>query len=177
MPRFAMLGDISPTAWPGKTLLVTWMRCYCQTETGERMHSVCFFSVAVYSKFFCFVCRPLCDTLLVGMYTLYIVLGGKIKYIYYHVFVFSECKNYILKYFTTHWTKKGKNHYDDSVLHWAHQCSNGSYKCLFIWWFVCVIWKQNTILRLNNIVLNVKFNFAGEVRGFAHCVYVFLICV
>jgi len=33
-----------------------------------------------------------------------------------------------------------------SDLHWAHQCSTGSYKCLFIWWFVCVIWKQNTIL-------------------------------
>ena len=60
-----------------------------------------------------------------------------------------------------------------SVLHWAHQCSTGSYKCLFIWWFVCVIWKQNTILRRNNIVLNVKFHFAGELRGFAHCVCVF----
>ena len=59
------------------------------------------------------------------------------------------------------------------VLHWAHQCSTGSYKCLFIWWFVCVIWKQNTILRRNNIVLNVKFHFAGELRGFAHCVCVF----
>lgn len=60
-----------------------------------------------------------------------------------------------------------------SVLHWAHQCSTGSYKCLFIWWFVCVIWKQNTILIRNNIVLNVKFHFAGELRGFAHCVCVF----
>ena len=57
-----------------------------------------------------------------------------------------------------------------SVLHWAHQCSTGSSKCLFIWWFVCAIWKQNTILRRNNIVLNVKFHFAGELRGFAHCV-------
>ncbi len=60
-----------------------------------------------------------------------------------------------------------------SVLHWAHQCSAGSYKCLYIWWFVCVIWKQNTILRRNNIVLNVKFHFAGELRGFAHCVCFF----
>ncbi len=60
-----------------------------------------------------------------------------------------------------------------SVLHWAHQCSAGSYKCLYIWWFVCVIWKQNPILRRNNIVLNVKFYFAGELRGFAHCVCFF----
>ncbi len=60
-----------------------------------------------------------------------------------------------------------------SVLHWAHQCSAGSYKCLYIWWFVCVIWKQNPILRRNNIVLNVKFHFAGELRGFAHCVCFF----
>ena len=59
-----------------------------------------------------------------------------------------------------------------SVLHYA-QCSTGSNKCLFIWWFVFVIWKQNTILRRNNIVLNVKFHFAGELRGFAHCVCVF----
>jgi len=35
---------------------------------------------------------------------------------------------------------------DHSILHWAHQCSTGSYICLFIWWFVCVIWKQNNIL-------------------------------
>ncbi len=39
--------------------------------------------------------------------------------------------------------------------------------------FVCVIWKQNPILRRNNIVLNVKFHFAGELRGFAHCVCFF----
>ena len=28
-----MLGDISPAAWPGKTLFVMWMRCCGQTET------------------------------------------------------------------------------------------------------------------------------------------------
>ena len=41
---------------------------------------------------------------------------------------------------------------------------------VFIWWFVFVIWKQNTILRRHNIVLNVKFHFAGGLRGFAHYV-------
>jgi len=51
--------------------------------------------------------------------------------------------------------------------------SVGSYKCLFIWWFVCVIWKQNNILRIYIIVLNVKFHFALELRGFADCVSVF----
>ena len=35
------------------------------------------------------------------MYTVYIVCVGKIKYICYHVFVCSEYKNNILKYFTT----------------------------------------------------------------------------
>lgn len=40
-----------------------------------------------------------------------------------------------------------------------------------------VIWKQNTILRKNNIVFNVKFNFAGNLRYFAHCVCVFHLCV
>ena len=38
---------------------------------------------------------------------------------------------------------------------------------------VCVSFENNTILRRNNIVLNVKFQFAGEFRGFAHCVCVF----
>ncbi len=45
-----------------------------------------------------------------------------------------------------------------------------------IWWFVCVIWKQNPILRRNNIVLTVKFHFAGELRGFAHCVFFGFVC-
>ena len=77
MAGFAMLGDISPAAWPGKTLLVTWMRCCGQTETEERMqHSFFFFVfvfftvlfyVTVYSKFFCFVCRPLYVKLCVGL--------------------------------------------------------------------------------------------------------------
>ncbi len=62
-----MLGDISPAAWPGKTLLVMWMRCCGQTATEERMqHSFFFFfffTVTVYSKFFCcFVCS-VCATL------------------------------------------------------------------------------------------------------------------
>jgi len=35
-----------------------------------------------------------------------------------------------------------------SVLHRAHQCSTGSYKCLMMV-CVCVIWKQNIILRRN----------------------------
>ena len=92
-----------------------------------------------------------------------------------HTYVCTDCSK-------CNWTKKAKvimmNEEEvfsiqHSVLHWAHQCSTGSNKCLFIWWFVCVIWKQNTILRRNNIVLNVKFHFAGELRGFAHCVCVF----
>jgi len=80
----------------------------------------------------------------------------------------SAYKTNILKYFTTQHVctlcstsvtlNKKRNkiimmngevfsiHHSD--LHWAHQCSTGSYKCLFIWWFVCVIWKQNTILRI-----------------------------
>ena len=41
---------------------------------------------------------------------------------------------------------------------------------------LCGIWKQNTILRRNNIVLKVNFHYAGELRGFAHCVCV-CVCV
>lgn len=33
----------------------------------------------------------------------------------------------------------------------------------------CVSFENNTILRRNNI-LKVKFHFAGELRGFDHCV-------
>jgi len=38
---------------------------------------------------------------------------------------------------------------------------------------LCVILKQNNILRIYDIVLNVKFHFALELRGFADCVCVF----
>ena len=40
--------------------------------------------------------------------------------------------------------------------------------------FVCVIWKQNTLLRRDYIVLKEKLYFAGEVRGFARCVSEYL---
>lgn len=41
MAGLAMLGDIFPTAWTGKTLLVMWMGYCGQTETEEKMpHSL-----------------------------------------------------------------------------------------------------------------------------------------
>lgn len=56
MAGFTM--DILPTDWPGKTLLVMWMRC-CGTAEERMQHSslfLFFLSVTVYSKFFyCFV--------------------------------------------------------------------------------------------------------------------------
>lgn len=43
-------------------------------------------------------------------------------------------------------------------------------------YLVCVhFWKLNTIFR-TNIVLNVKFHFAGELRSFAQCVCV-CVCI
>ncbi|MEQ2287546.1 hypothetical protein AMECASPLE_013717 [Ameca splendens] len=42
MAGFAMQRDISSAAWPGKTLLVTWMRCCGQIPTDERMQQSLF---------------------------------------------------------------------------------------------------------------------------------------
>jgi len=43
---------------------------------------------------------------------------------------------------------------------------------------LCVSFENKIpFLRIYNIVLNVKFHFAGELRGFANCVCVFRFCV
>ena len=125
-----MPGDISPAAWPGKTLPVMWMRCCGQTQTEDRMqHS--FFLVFFYCNcillLFC-----LCNFMLVGMYTVHCFCWeycNTVKYICYRVFVCSEYKNNILNYFTTHYVctvcskcnteqKKGLSHYDE----WSVKC-------------------------------------------------------
>ncbi|MEQ2234582.1 hypothetical protein ILYODFUR_033047 [Ilyodon furcidens] len=64
-----------PAAWPGKTLLVTSMRCYAQTPTDERMqHSFCFSCYHMYSKFQRFwMCITMYNFVLVGCN----LFGGK----------------------------------------------------------------------------------------------------
>lgn len=106
-----------------------------------------------------------------------------IKYIGYSVFVCSVYTN--KKCFTSHLymyclcskcnteQKRPKSLWwiemcfflHHSVLHWAHQFSTGSCECLSIWWFFCVIWKQNTILRRNNIYFFSFVCIVLRVRG------------
>lgn len=62
-----------------------------------------------------------------------------------------------------------------SVLHWAHQFSTGSYK--YSIHMMVPFENQIPFWEKNNSAFNVKFNFAGTLRGFAHCVCVFHLCL
>lgn len=61
-----MAGNISPAAWPGKTLPVTWMRCCGQTENEERMQH-CLYIVYTVNYFVLYVDHCMCNFVLVEM--------------------------------------------------------------------------------------------------------------
>jgi len=115
------------------------------------------------------------------MYTVFIVLVGKIKYVCYSVFVCSDY-SIILQhtYVCTVCSKcnteqnKGLSHYDE----WRR-----SVPFIVVFYIEhtvqLVIWKQNIILRRNNIVLNVEFSFNFSNWGVLPivCVCFFYLCV
>lgn len=84
----------------------------------------------------------MCNFALVGMFTMYVVFVGKNKIDL--LTCISEYKNNILKFLKTLLNvlsvvsvteqKEGLSRHDE-----CHQCSTGSFRCLLIRGFVCII--------------------------------------
>lgn len=63
-----------------------------------------------------------------------------------------------------------------SVSLWAHQCSIGSEKGLFIWWWVCVIWTQRPFSE--DIMFQMQSFVLKDILGVLPCVCVWIcVCV